>query len=249
MPDEPAADLDQAPPARRVVEREDRRRLGDGGVAHRDSIPFGRSRSIGTLLCSQDEQRVAARQALRRCTRRRTTLDPESRTHPRRGLERRLDRVAARVVTPRGAVVVIATTTIVVTAAAAILMTLVDEENYPSIGSGLWWAIQTTTTVGYGDNVPTTAAGRVVASLVMLFGIGFLTVITAAITSTFVARSRVEQMRPDGATPDGRAVPSARRAARANRSAVADLAARADEMPAAEQLRQLDGGSSESKPP
>ena len=72
-------------------------------------------------------------------------------------------------------------------------MTITDHERYPTIGSGLWWAVQTTTTVGYGDNVPQSAAGRLVAAAVMLFGIGFLTVITAAITSTFVARSRLEQ--------------------------------------------------------
>ena len=69
-------------------------------------------------------------------------------------------------------------------------MTLVDSKNFPSIGSGLWWAVQTVTTVGYGDNVPTSLAGRLVAVLVMLLGIGFLTVITASITSTFVTRLR-----------------------------------------------------------
>jgi voltage-gated potassium channel len=68
-------------------------------------------------------------------------------------------------------------------------MRLIDHENYPSLGSALWWAVQTTSTVGYGDHVPTTAAGRLLAALVMFFGIGFLAVITAAITSTFVARN------------------------------------------------------------
>ncbi len=45
-----------------------------------------------------------------------------------------------------------------------------------------------------------TLAGRVVAVVVMLVGIGFLTVITAAITSTFVSRSRHEQAPPDAET-------------------------------------------------
>jgi voltage-gated potassium channel len=112
-------------------------------------------------------------------------------------LERRLDRAVARATTPRGAAVVIATVSTVMTVAAGILVTLVDEKNYPSIGSGLWWAAQTVTTVGYGDNVPTNLAGQLVAVVVMLLGIGFLTVITAAITSTFVERSRREQSPTD----------------------------------------------------
>ena len=69
-------------------------------------------------------------------------------------------------------------------------MSLFDRENFPSVGGGLWWAVQTVTTVGYGDYVPENVAGRVVATVVMLGGIGFLTVITASITSGFVARAQ-----------------------------------------------------------
>ena len=115
-------------------------------------------------------------------------------------LERWLERWVARAVTPRGAAVVIASATIVITVAAGAVMTVLDRENYPTIGSGLWWAVQTTTTVGYGDNVPTTYGGRLLAALVMLFGIGFLTIITAAITSTFVSRSRLEPADSDAET-------------------------------------------------
>jgi len=113
-------------------------------------------------------------------------------------LERRLDRALARAASPRGAAVVIASVSTTITVGAGLLMTVADHHNFPSIGSGLWWAVQTVTTVGYGDQVPATVAGRLVAALVMLVGIGFLTVITAAITSTFVTRSRREQT-PSGA--------------------------------------------------
>jgi voltage-gated potassium channel Kch len=82
------------------------------------------------------------------------------------------------------------------TVVAGLLVTVLDSETFPSIGSGLWWAVQTVTTVGYGDEIPMSLAGRLVAALVMLVGIGFLTVITASITSTFVSRSRRE---PSGA--------------------------------------------------
>jgi voltage-gated potassium channel len=122
-------------------------------------------------------------------------MEPETR------LERRLTRAVARATTPRGAAIVIATVSTSITVVAGILMTVADHERYPSVGSGLWWAVQTVTTVGYGDNVPQTFASQLVAVFVMLFGIGFLTVITAAITSTFVSRSRLERGSSDADAP------------------------------------------------
>ena len=112
-------------------------------------------------------------------------------------LERWLDRVVARATRPRGAAILIATISTVITVAAGALMTIVDNDHFPTFGSGLWWGVQTVTTVGYGDHVPETFVGQLVAALVMLLGIGFLTVITAAITSTFVARARRAQAPAD----------------------------------------------------
>jgi voltage-gated potassium channel len=138
---------------------------------------------------------------------------------------------------------VIATATIAITVASAALMTVIDKEDYPSLGSGLWWAVQTTTTVGYGDQVPTSAAGRLLAVLVMLFGIGFLTVITAAITSTFVARTA---QRADGAeAPTAEQVRELDRRLERIEAALAG-SSRGDrtpsdaDAPTAEQVRQLD---------
>ena len=85
---------------------------------------------------------------------------------------------------------VIATVSTLITIGAGAVMTLADHDNFESIGPGLWWAVQTVTTVGYGDDVPTSFAGQLVAVLVMLFGVAFLTVVTASITSSFVERSR-----------------------------------------------------------
>ncbi len=107
-------------------------------------------------------------------------------------IERWLDGQLGRTITPRGAAGVIALITTAITLIAGLLMTVVDHESFPSLGSGLWWAVQTVTTVGYGDHVPENLGGRLLASLVMLLGIGFVTVITASITSSFVARSRLE---------------------------------------------------------
>jgi voltage-gated potassium channel len=49
----------------------------------------------------------------------------------------------------------------------AIVMRIADPHNFPSIGLAFWWAIQTITTVGYGDHVPTTDAGRLVGAFGM----------------------------------------------------------------------------------
>jgi voltage-gated potassium channel len=104
-----------------------------------------------------------------------------------------------KALTVRRAAQIIAIVTIVVTIVAGLLMHFTDPKNFPNIGVGMWWAIQTVTTVGYGDVVPTSTVGRLVAALVMLVGIGFLTVITAAITSTFIETTR---RRLEGATTD-----------------------------------------------
>ena len=69
-----------------------------------------------------------------------------------------------------------------------IVFRLVDHEEYHSIWAAMWLALQTITTVGYGDVAP--KDGReLVAALLMLNGIAFLAIVTAAITSTFVARA------------------------------------------------------------
>ncbi len=90
----------------------------------------------------------------------------------------------------------IAVVTTSITIGAGALMTAIDGADFPSLGGGLWWAVQTVTTVGYGDHVPKNTVGQILAALVMLLGIGFVTVITASITSTFVGR--LHQQRRDG---------------------------------------------------
>jgi voltage-gated potassium channel Kch len=74
-----------------------------------------------------------------------------------------------------------------------VLIRLLDHGEYSDIWVGMWWALQTVTTVGYGDVTPKNPSGRIIAAFVMLQGIAFLAITTAAITSTFVARANKER--------------------------------------------------------
>ena len=93
----------------------------------------------------------------------------------------------------RVAASVIVTATTVVVVAGGILIRLLDHTEYSSIWVGMWWAVQTVTTVGYGDVTPVKPSGRLVATVVMLEGIAFLAITTAVITSAFVARAEAER--------------------------------------------------------
>ena len=104
-------------------------------------------------------------------------------------IERQFARFLSKPPTVRAAarIIVVATASVVVLG--GILMRLVDHQEYDNVWVGMWWAIQTVTTVGYGDVTPRALSGRIIASFVMLEGIAFLAIVTAAITSTFVARA------------------------------------------------------------
>jgi voltage-gated potassium channel len=69
---------------------------------------------------------------------------------------------------------------------------VVDPHDFHSVGEGIWWAIVTLATVGYGDVVPETPWGRVVGSVVIVFGVTFIAFLTATVTSYFVS-SQQEQ--------------------------------------------------------
>jgi len=80
-------------------------------------------------------------------------------------------------------------TTIALVVAAGALISIVDREEFPSVWLGMWWAIGTVTTVGYGDVVPVQPQGRILAAAVMVVGIAFLSLITATVASVLVHRA------------------------------------------------------------
>ncbi len=56
--------------------------------------------------------------------------------------------------------------------AGAVALRIVEPETCPRFGDALWWSLVTLSTVGYGDILPVTAAGKAVASVLIIFGIG-----------------------------------------------------------------------------
>jgi voltage-gated potassium channel Kch len=92
--------------------------------------------------------------------------------------------------TARRAAAIIAAFTLLITAAGGILARFLDHREFQTIGKGLWFALQTVTTVGYGDVTPSRTIGRVIGAVIMLTGIGFLAVITASVTASLIEASR-----------------------------------------------------------
>jgi voltage-gated potassium channel len=121
---------------------------------------------------------------------------------PSSPIERRMNRFLREPPSVRAAAGVIVTATATVVVVSGIAMRLIDPEQYKNIWVGMWWAIQTVTTVGYGDVTPSKPGGRLLAAFVMLEGIAFLAVITAAITSSFVARAEKERQLADDAAEE-----------------------------------------------
>ena len=72
-------------------------------------------------------------------------------------------RLPPRILTSRQGFRYVALVTGLVVVVAGSAVSVADSEEFPSVGLGIWWAITTVTTVGYGDVVPQTVGGRVVA--------------------------------------------------------------------------------------
>jgi len=126
---------------------------------------------------------------------------PESLIRP--GKKRSLiERQIMRILNARSVTFGLALTFVGLSLIGGILIRFVDHANFPSVGLGIWWALQTVTTVGYGDVVPTTLAGRVIGGLVMAIGIAFISFVTAGVTSALVQRAARQAHEADLANQD-----------------------------------------------
>jgi voltage-gated potassium channel len=123
--------------------------------------------------------------------------DRQSSSHAQRWVDRRFSNRALR---PRNAAYLVATAWLVGVIVFGVIERIADPNTFPSIWLAFWWAIQTVTTVGYGDVVPANTSGKALAAILMLGGLSFLSIVTAIITSVFVARRQAE-LRDAGEDP------------------------------------------------
>lgn len=68
----------------------------------------------------------------------------------------------------------------------------VENSKMKTVLDALWWCIATVSTVGYGDVVPVTNLGRIVAIIYMFFGITLIAILLAVVTNTFY-KKRIEK--------------------------------------------------------
>jgi len=66
------------------------------------------------------------------------------------------------------------------------------DPNIKSIWDGLWWALVTVTTVGYGDVVPVSTAGKLFGAVLILLGIGLFSLLTASFSAFFVSKEELK---------------------------------------------------------
>ncbi|MFL6141450.1 MAG: potassium channel family protein [Labedaea sp.] len=117
-------------------------------------------------------------------------------------IQRRIARFLTGPVSVRNAMAVIVYAMAASVVVGGTVAWFLDRSDFPNIGTGLWWSLQTVTTVGYGDIVPNTLVGRIVGAVIMLEAIAFVSILTALITSIFVERARSQRQSRTGSTSD-----------------------------------------------
>jgi len=111
-------------------------------------------------------------------------------------------RGARRLFERLGAVALVAVGVIVVGAAVGYRAEHATNPGFKTFGDALWWAVVTLTTVGYGDIVPKTTAGRVDGVMIMIAGVSVLGLLAGSMASFFGLGARSSTSPPTGASDD-----------------------------------------------
>jgi voltage-gated potassium channel len=88
-------------------------------------------------------------------------------------------------------VIIVVTVTFVLVGGVA--MRIAEPDEFTNMGDALWFSVVTVSTVGYGDFVPVTTLGRLVASVIMIFGLAFVPAVTAIVITTMMSRRDAER--------------------------------------------------------
>jgi voltage-gated potassium channel len=103
-----------------------------------------------------------------------------------RAVRRAQDRFAEDPASVKNAALLMIAITVGIVFVGGLVVWAFDRQDFPDLGGALWYTLQTVTTVGYGDKVPTSGLGRVVGATVMVVAVALIAILTASITSTFV---------------------------------------------------------------
>lgn len=105
---------------------------------------------------------------------------------------------ALRAALARPGLIYVALVTTLLVLSSAGLLTMIEPETVKyDYWTGVWWAVVTTTTVGYGDVTPVSPAGRVLAGILMIAGMGLVATLAASIAAHFVAQDELKQEKAD----------------------------------------------------
>ena len=110
-------------------------------------------------------------------------------------IERRIRKIA----NARSITLALAMTFIGLALAGAVAIRFLDEV-VSLFGLAVWWALQTVTTVGYGDVVPLGATGKVIGGIEMVLGVSLISFLTAGVTSAVVQRAQNRRQEEEDAT-------------------------------------------------
>ena len=91
------------------------------------------------------------------------------------------------------AVRTIAIIVVLLVLAGALLVRLLEPKTFDDFGLAAWWAVETVTTVGYGDIVPVTPQGRIVGTVLMITGVSMIPLVTSIVVSILAAKRAEEQ--------------------------------------------------------